>query len=306
MRLRCSKIPDVLHTIKLNDAVAVVGSTVEAVFKARGALKVTWKGGATAGYDSERALGEYAARAGKLEEKGLSYRNRGDAAEALGKAAKVVSAEYLTDYVHHAQMEPMNATVSVNAAGDGAEILDGHAGPDRHRRRRGSVPQDHARQDQGAPAAPGRRLRPARVCGSRDLWAGDLQGGEEAGEADLDARAGREGLLDAAADGPPAAGGARRRRRSGRLAPSRRRRSRQGPTRSRLASSRRRASTRLRSKARSISMLSRLCRSSTSARSVARRSLRAARSASGRTSSRSSASSTSSRMRRAWTPCSSA
>ena len=85
---RCSRFRACCSTVKLSDAVAVVGSTVEAVFKARGALKVTWKGGATAGYDSERALGEYAARARNLDEKGLVYRNRGDAAEAIGKAAR--------------------------------------------------------------------------------------------------------------------------------------------------------------------------------------------------------------------------
>lgn len=123
------QIPGVLHTIRLDDAVAVVGSTVEAVFKARDALKVTWKGGATAGYDSERALvDEYAARARNLDERGLVYRSRGDAAGALGQAAKVVSAEYLTDYVYHAQMEPMNVTVSVNAAGDGADLWLGTQG----------------------------------------------------------------------------------------------------------------------------------------------------------------------------------
>ena len=122
------KVPGVLQTVKLRDALAVVGSTVEAVFKARDALKVTWKGGATAGYDSERALGEYAVRARNVEERGLPYKAHGDAAEAIAKAAKVVSAEYLTDYVHHAQMEPMNATVSVNEAGDGAEIWMGTQG----------------------------------------------------------------------------------------------------------------------------------------------------------------------------------
>jgi isoquinoline 1-oxidoreductase beta subunit len=122
------KIPGVLHTIKLRDAVAVVGSTVDAVFKARDALKVTWKGGATAGFDSEKALGEYAARARNVEEKGLLYKDNGNTAEALGKAARVITAEYRTDYVHHAQMEPINATVSVNAAGDGAEIWMGTQG----------------------------------------------------------------------------------------------------------------------------------------------------------------------------------
>jgi isoquinoline 1-oxidoreductase beta subunit len=122
------KIPGVLQTIKLRDAVAIVGSTVEAVFTARAALKVTWKGGATIGFDSELALDEYAQRARNLDDKGLTYKNEGNAAEAIGKAVKVVSAEYRTDYVHHAQMEPMNVTVSVNAAGDGAEIWMGTQG----------------------------------------------------------------------------------------------------------------------------------------------------------------------------------
>jgi isoquinoline 1-oxidoreductase beta subunit len=122
------KMPGVLHTIRLKDAVAIVGTTVEAVFAARAALKVSWKGGVTAGFDSERALDTYAQRARNLEDKGLTYKNQGNAAEAIGKAAKVLSAEYRTDYVHHAQMEPMNATVSVNAAGDGAEIWMGTQG----------------------------------------------------------------------------------------------------------------------------------------------------------------------------------
>jgi isoquinoline 1-oxidoreductase beta subunit len=122
------KIPGVIHTIRLRDAVAVVGTSVEAVFAARNALKVTWKGGRTAGLNSEKALGEYAVRAQKLDEKGLEYKKAGDAADALGKAAKVVSATYLTDYVHHAQMEPMNAIASVNAKGDGAEIWIGNQG----------------------------------------------------------------------------------------------------------------------------------------------------------------------------------
>lgn len=122
------KIPGVTQTIKLKDAIAVVGTSVDAVFKGREALNVTWKGGATVGYDSEKALGEYAARARKLDEKGLSYRSEGDANGAISKAAKVLSAEYLTDYVHHAQMEPLNAIVSVNEAGDGAEIWMGTQG----------------------------------------------------------------------------------------------------------------------------------------------------------------------------------
>lgn len=123
------KIRGVRHTITLKDAVAVVGETVESVFKARDALKVTWKGGATAGYDSEKALNDYAARAKKLDEKGLAYKPQGDADAALAKAAKVISAEYQSDYTYHAQMEPMNITARLNEAGEGAEIWMGIQGP---------------------------------------------------------------------------------------------------------------------------------------------------------------------------------
>jgi isoquinoline 1-oxidoreductase subunit beta len=122
------KVPGVTRTVKLRDAVAIVGETVEAVFHGRDVLKVSWKGGRTVGYDSVKALGEYAARSRKLDEKGLAYRNEGDAIGAIGKAAKVVTAEYLSDYVYHAQMEPVNATVSVNEAGDGAEVWMGTQG----------------------------------------------------------------------------------------------------------------------------------------------------------------------------------
>jgi isoquinoline 1-oxidoreductase beta subunit len=123
------KIPGVLQTIKLSDAVAVVGQSVEAVFMARDALKITWKDGAAAGLDSEKALDEYSARARKTEEKGLDFHKVGDPDAALGKAAKVISADYRADYVYHAQMEPMNCTARVNAAGDEAEIWMGSQGP---------------------------------------------------------------------------------------------------------------------------------------------------------------------------------
>jgi isoquinoline 1-oxidoreductase beta subunit len=122
-------IPGIIRTISLNDAVAVVGSTVEAVFAGRNALKVTWKGGATAGFNSEAALAGYSKRLGNADEKGFPLKPTGDVEAAFAKAAKIVSGEYLTDYVYHAQMEPMNITASVSAAGDAAEIWVGTQGP---------------------------------------------------------------------------------------------------------------------------------------------------------------------------------
>lgn len=123
------KIPGVTQTVKLNDAVAVVGTSVEAVFAGRNALKVTWKGGRIAGYDSEKALNDYGARLRDANERGLTVKAEGDTDAALAKAAKTVKGEYLSDYVYHAQMEPMNMTASVNAAGDEADIWVGTQSP---------------------------------------------------------------------------------------------------------------------------------------------------------------------------------
>ena len=122
-------MPGILRTIQLNDAVAIVGTSVEAVFAARNLLKVTWKGGATAGYNSEKALEGYAAKARDASAKGLPYKAEGNVDAAFTGAAKVISGEFLTDYVHHAQMEPMNMTASVNAAGDEADIWVGTQSP---------------------------------------------------------------------------------------------------------------------------------------------------------------------------------
>ncbi len=123
------KIPGIVRTMRLKDAVAVVGNTVEAVFAARNALKVTWKGGDTVGFNSEHAMTEYSSRARDASDKGLPFKQEGDPDAALAKAAKVISAEYKADYVYHAQMEPMNATARVSDAGDEADIWMGSQGP---------------------------------------------------------------------------------------------------------------------------------------------------------------------------------
>ena len=123
------KVPGVLRTIKLRDAVAIVGETVEAVFKARSLLKVTWDGGDTKAYDSEKALVEFVRRVRNPAEKGVHYVKEGDTDSALSAAEKVVRAEYQADYVYHAQTEPINAAARVNDAGDEAEIWIGTQAP---------------------------------------------------------------------------------------------------------------------------------------------------------------------------------
>lgn len=123
------KIKGVVNVIKLRNSVAVLGTSVEATQAGKRALEVKWKPGKTAGFNSEKAAPEYAAKAMDTAQAGLPYRQDGDAKQAIEGAAKTVTAQYQSDYAYHAQMEPMNITALVNEAGDGAQLWLGTQAP---------------------------------------------------------------------------------------------------------------------------------------------------------------------------------
>lgn len=91
--------------------VAVIARHTWAALRGRAALDVTWAPGPNAGYDSaayERAL------LAAVRAPGEPVRKRGDAAAALGRAAKVVEAEYIVPHLAHAAMEPPAAVARVD------------------------------------------------------------------------------------------------------------------------------------------------------------------------------------------------
>src|SRR5580693_7223305 len=122
------KVPGVLKVVPLKNSVGVVAETIEAAFKGRSALQVSWSSVPTDSFDSATGLKEFLAHAGKLDDKGVSYVAKGNVDDAFAKAAKVMSSQYSSDYVYHAQMEPMNVTASVSPAGDSAELWIGTQG----------------------------------------------------------------------------------------------------------------------------------------------------------------------------------
>jgi isoquinoline 1-oxidoreductase beta subunit len=121
-------VPGVLKIVPLKNSVGVVAETIEAAFKGRTALKVSWSSMPTDTFNSAAGLKDFLARAAKLDDKGTSYVAKGDTDEAFAKAAKVMTAQYSSEYVYHAQMEPMNVTASVGPGGDSAEIWIGTQG----------------------------------------------------------------------------------------------------------------------------------------------------------------------------------
>jgi len=121
-------VPGVLKIVPLKNSVGVVAETIEAAFKGRNALNVTWSGVPTGSFNSADGMKDFLAHAAKPDDKGASYVGTGDADAAFAKAAKVMTAQYSSEYVYHAQMEPMNVTASVSPSGDAAEIWIGTQG----------------------------------------------------------------------------------------------------------------------------------------------------------------------------------
>ena len=105
--------PGVIKVVKLDNAVAVVaeGSYWRAK-QALARLQPEWDGGAAASLDSDKLSQEFRAA---LNETMLSARNDGDVDQALANGAKTFEAIYETPYLSHSPMEPMNATVHLQA-----------------------------------------------------------------------------------------------------------------------------------------------------------------------------------------------
>jgi isoquinoline 1-oxidoreductase beta subunit len=121
------KVTGVKKVLTLPFGIAVLGDTVHATRKGRNALKVKWDAasGPMGGFDSDKALKEYAGHGRDPNAKAMTWFEKGDAPKALGGAAKTLAAEYSSVHCYHAQMEPMNCVARVAADGQSAEIWTG-------------------------------------------------------------------------------------------------------------------------------------------------------------------------------------
>jgi isoquinoline 1-oxidoreductase beta subunit len=114
------KVPGVRKVVQISSGVAVVADHFWAAQLGRAALQVTWDGGAAAGLDTD----EIAATFRELSQRpGMVVATGGDATAALAAAARKVEAVYEVPYLSHAPMEPLNATVRIDATS--AEVWTG-------------------------------------------------------------------------------------------------------------------------------------------------------------------------------------
>jgi isoquinoline 1-oxidoreductase subunit beta len=123
---KAKAVAGVVRIVALPYGVGVIAETPWAAFDAKEALKVTWaRTGQGWGFNSERALNDFAAAARDMSQPTKLWAKEGDAVAALQTAATVVESEYRNDLVYHAQMEPLNAVASVSPAGDACELWCG-------------------------------------------------------------------------------------------------------------------------------------------------------------------------------------
>lgn len=125
-----SKMKDVLQVMQLPpDRVAVAARTYEAALAGERALKITWSKIAENEFDSDRALDEQGKMARDLSQAGVVVQNAGDVAGALKSSGKVYQAEYRTEFVYHAQLEPLNSVSWVKDGGRSVEMWVGTQAP---------------------------------------------------------------------------------------------------------------------------------------------------------------------------------
>jgi isoquinoline 1-oxidoreductase subunit beta len=101
------KVKGYIRTVVTPTLVAVVADSYESAVKARDALKVTWDSGPYASVSTESIFRDYARMAAE-DTKSPAWVQEGNVTAALAGAAKSHEATFMTDFVAHMQMEPMN------------------------------------------------------------------------------------------------------------------------------------------------------------------------------------------------------
>ena len=105
-------MPGVQAVVQVSDGVAVVADSWWRAKKAAEKLSVQWDEGAVASISDASMLegNRAAAKSGKVIP---IIASKGDVAKAIGGAAKVLEAEYITPMQSHSPLEPMNFTAHV-------------------------------------------------------------------------------------------------------------------------------------------------------------------------------------------------
>lgn len=114
----------VVAVVTLDHGIGVVSKSVEAGLKAKRQMKINWADTLALSHNSEDDLNAY------TSEGAFEINKEGVVDEAMKTATKVHEAIITNKYVYHAQMEPLNAVVSISADKQTAELWIGSQAPD--------------------------------------------------------------------------------------------------------------------------------------------------------------------------------
>ena len=107
-------VKGVIAVTPLPHGVAVVADTVEASMKGKAALKVTWSTTSPArAHSNESLAADYTKIAGDWSHPSVDMLKQGEPDDVIGKAKKVLAADFVADHVAHCCLEPLNATAVV-------------------------------------------------------------------------------------------------------------------------------------------------------------------------------------------------
>jgi isoquinoline 1-oxidoreductase beta subunit len=151
------KIDGVVDVFQIPSGVAVLAKDTWAAIEGRTALKVTWD---TSKAETRSTSAIFDAYREQAKGQGNSAENRGDAAQAITRAAKTHEAEFTFPYLAHAPMEPLNCVMEFR--GDNAELW---SGCQLHRRLASAGPEAGSGENQHAPRR--RQLRTPRKSSRR-------------------------------------------------------------------------------------------------------------------------------------------
>ena len=123
-------ISGVIDVLRRPESVAVVATSYPLALKARDRLDISWREvEGMSRFDSDEAMRQHRAAAHDVSRAGFPWDVQGDVSSLTDNSTTVYSAGYRTDYVYHAQMEPLNAVVAVTGDGKKAEVWAGTQAP---------------------------------------------------------------------------------------------------------------------------------------------------------------------------------
>ncbi|MFY0687425.1 MAG: xanthine dehydrogenase family protein molybdopterin-binding subunit [Cyclobacteriaceae bacterium] len=123
-RSEIAKMEGVQSIVELEHGIGVVAATFESGMKAKQKVQIQWSEAAAQAHTSANDLSNYSAKDAEIK------LDEGDVDGAVQQAVRTIETTFTNTYVYHAQMEPLNAVVSLSPDKQSAEVWIGSQAPD--------------------------------------------------------------------------------------------------------------------------------------------------------------------------------